>query len=435
MATSGFDPLTFSKDTLFFDTVFNQIETPVRRLWVRNPNRNAVEADIALENADGNSPYALVINGQETNRLANVRILGEDSVLILVNANIEEQSSNEPLLIEDFIVLETEVARQRIPVHAWGRNARLLRDYNVTSDETWTPERPYVLLNNLIIDSLATLTLEAGVEVYGYPNAFFLVGGSLRIQGTAENPVRLTGLRQEAEYQNAAGQWGGIVTAQGSQLSEIVHAHIRNAVWGVRAGTPDNDTLPDVRIAHTIIENMADAGVLAFGSDVVLENTLINNCLNQTFAGLAGGYYRLDHVTLANFSFDFLRQDPSVAFANLFEAGGTRFEEDLTLICRNSILWGSLEEEIFISEEGNGEVSLLVANSILKTQQNERFDRNENLLNQDPRFVSPILYDYRLDTLSPAQDAGRDIGLPTDLNGKARNLPPDIGAYEYRDSL
>lgn len=433
LLTSQLEPLTFSSDTVFFDTVFNQIETPVRRLWVRNPNAGAIRLNIALENPES-SPFSLVINGVESNESSDIRLLGKDSLLVLVSAKIEEQTANEPLLIEGFIQTQTAEHTQRLPVHAWGRNARLLRDHVVRQDEVWTAERPYVLLSDVLIDTLASLRLEAGVEVYAYPNTFLLVGGRLHIAGTAEEPVLLTGLRQEDPYRDAPGQWGGILTGERSQFSEIHHARIRNAIWGVRAGTPDNDTLPDLLITHTVIENMSDAGILAFSSDILVQNTLINNCLNQTFAGLAGGTYTLEHVTLANFSFDFIRQDPSVIFTNLFEVQGTRFEEELRVNLRNSIVWGVLDDEIFLSEEGTPPVLLSTTHSLLRTTQTERFGKPTNLLNQDPRFRTPFLYDYRLDTLSPAQNAAVPIGLTTDLLGQPRNdEAPDMGAYERQE--
>ncbi|MEM6298001.1 MAG: hypothetical protein AAF740_04845, partial [Bacteroidota bacterium] len=372
-------------------------------------------------------------NGIVGNRAESVRILGEDSILVLITAEIDRQTQNDPLLIEQFLEIETAETFQEVPIHAWGRNAILLRDRVIRQDEIWTNEQPYILLNTLIIDSLQTLTIQEGVEIYSYPNAFVVVAGRLNIEGSFENPVLLTGVRQEEIYRDAAGQWGGIVTAVGSQPSHIRNARIRNALWGVRAGTPDNDTIADVRIEHTVIENMADAGILAFGSDIEMKNSLINNCLNQTFAGLAGGTYKLDHVTLANFSFDFIRQDPSILFTDLFETGGVRFEEDLFVEVRNSILWGALEEEIFISDEGVGTTTLSIANSILRTEQIETFDLNDNLLNVDPKFEAAFLYNYSLDTLSPAQDQGLQLNFPLDLLGNPRDEFPDIGAYEFQD--
>ncbi|MDP3434301.1 MAG: hypothetical protein Q8T04_15245, partial [Bacteroidota bacterium] len=57
----------------------------------------------------------------------------------------------------------------------------------------------------------------------------------------------------------------------------------------------------------------------------------------------------------------------------------------------------------------------------------------------DPKFVDPYKkYNFELDTLSPAKDAGRlSIGrlVPTDLKGRDRLLDkgPDLGALERQE--
>lgn len=57
-----------------------------------------------------------------------------------------------------------------------------------------------------------------------------------------------------------------------------------------------------------------------------------------------------------------------------------------------------------------------------------------NLVNADPRFVNVAAGDYHLATGSPAIDAGKNVGVATDLDGIARPQGAgfDIGAYEYR---
>jgi hypothetical protein len=58
---------------------------------------------------------------------------------------------------------------------------------------------------------------------------------------------------------------------------------------------------------------------------------------------------------------------------------------------------------------------------------------------KDPKFVDPFVkYNYELDTLSPAKDAGKAaIGrlVPTDLKGRDRLLDqgPDLGALERQE--
>ena len=49
----------------------------------------------------------------------------------------------------------------------------------------------------------------------------------------------------------------------------------------------------------------------------------------------------------------------------------------------------------------------------------------------DPLFVSTS--DFHLQAGSPCINAGIDVGLTTDYDGRAVGNPPEIGAYEYQE--
>ena len=55
------------------------------------------------------------------------------------------------------------------------------------------------------------------------------------------------------------------------------------------------------------------------------------------------------------------------------------------------------------------------SNSIFKTSITD-LDTLGNMLNIDPEFINPVLYNYRLDTLSPAKDKGALLGVEFDLD-------------------
>ena len=55
----------------------------------------------------------------------------------------------------------------------------------------------------------------------------------------------------------------------------------------------------------------------------------------------------------------------------------------------------------------------------------------QNNITDDPLFVGGSPYSYKLQANSPARDAGIDVGLSYDYDGKPIYLAPDIGAYEY----
>ena len=70
-----------------------------------------------------------------------------------------------------------------------------------------------------------------------------------------------------------------------------------------------------------------------------------------------------------------------------------------------------------------------MSNNLIKTS-NDFFVGFDNIINSDPLFIDPEAYNYELDTLSPAINAGADLGVMLDLLGNIRTAPSDIGAYE-----
>ena len=57
----------------------------------------------------------------------------------------------------------------------------------------------------------------------------------------------------------------------------------------------------------------------------------------------------------------------------------------------------------------------------------------ENNIQLDPLFTDPLSNDFTLQSISPAIDAGMDVGLTQDFDGNyvPQGSAPDIGAYEY----
>ena len=82
----------------------------------------------------------------------------------------------------------------------------------------WSGE--VVMKGALRLPSTAELTLQPGTVIrIGKPDAVWKIEGGLRIQGTAENPVR---------FETVAG-WQGIFVEQGAPPVEIHHAHFSAA--------------------------------------------------------------------------------------------------------------------------------------------------------------------------------------------------------------
>ncbi len=439
--------LRFSTDTIFFDTVFTQISTEIRnvtkRFRVYNDNDNAVRiSDISLAGGS-ESPYTLIVNGRPGSSFTDTRVLGGDSMLVLVEVSIDPQDESLPFVVEDQVNFLTNGNAQDVKLVSWGQDANFLRDSVLACNTVFTGDKPYVIYNSILVDTLCNLTIEPGARIFSHNSSFIFVRGSIHVQGTAEMKVLFTNDRFDDNFKNAPGQWGGIIFLPGSQDNVIDHAEIRNAEIGLYLGTPDDDDEPDLIVNNTRIENIGGNNVLPIGgdfvqpgfgiiaitSDLYVTNTLINNCAVNVLGNYAGGNYKYEHCTFANFSFDFFREDAAVVFSdNLVLPGNRLLVSDLSVEMYNSIIWGNLREELLISESGEVVTTIILENNLIRTENADVSDGN--ILNEDPKFFDPRDYVYSLDTLSPAKDVGVDIGIFFDLEGNERDELPDLGAFE-----
>ena len=361
-------------------------------------------------------------------------ILGNDSLLVLVEVTIPSRDENTPFLVEDSVVFVTNNNIQSVKLVAWGQDAYFFRqDSIIPCNTSWPADKPYVLYGSVLVDSLCQLTVDPGVEIYINKGATMFIGGTLQVNGTVDEPVIFRNVRTDIE--NAPGQWVGLVFLEGSKDNMIDHAIIRNAEFGVRLGTPDNDTVPDLVISNTVIENMSTYGILAFTSDLLAYNLLVDNCINSVAGHFAGGHYTYQHSTFANYSIGLFNEAPALVFTDNLELGdGSLLQADMYVQLQNNIIWGDHqdEEELIFSASEGPDFQVLLEHCLIRSE-NEEFDINNNILETDPaypRFIDPAEYNYQLDTLSPAKDQGTNLFINIDLAGNPRDSSPDIGAYE-----
>lgn len=431
--------IVFSTDSIKFDTVINEMQTFTKRLRIINKQKNAIVLKkISLRNSLQNSPFSLIINGKKENSLRDVKLQGGDSLLVLINAKISQNGDTLPLLVEDMIDVETGKGQKTAILQAWGQDAHFLRDSVLTCDAVWSGTKPFVILGEgVLIKENCRLTVEKGVRILFEKNAYFFVFGSLSAKGTAEKNIIFSGIRTDVPFDNALGQWGGVLFAEVSRDNDLQFCKIRNSSVGIQSNAFFDAGNPfPVRLRACSIENISTVGILAINSGIFAENTLIHNCLKQTFSALGGGNYQLQHCTLANFSYNFFREEPQIVLANEFEMPPTKDNPDglkirnhLQFSFQNGIVWGNLDEEIFSKKLPDFELALAFSNSILRSK---TVFEGKNLFNQNPKFKNPVIARYELDTLSPAKDFCSEILLKTDILNNLRDEKPDAGAYERK---
>lgn len=430
ITTDGKAVLSFSADTVLFDTVFVAQGSITKRLKVYNPNKRAVRiSNINLAGA-ASSPYALTINGVQTPVLSNFELRGRDSLNILVKININPSDANLPFLVADSILFDTNGRRQSVKLVAYGQNAHFIRK-DAIGTTTWTSDLPYVLLDTLLVTENSTLTIEKGTRIYAGNNAVLLVNGRLVVAGTPTERVVFSGYRREPTYATAPGQWEGIRILTRSQNNSIRYADIKNTVYGLRVGNPGRG---GTLVEGCMIQYAFRDGIIGFTSDIKMVNTLIHNCGQYGFAGLGGGNYEILYSTIVNYGNPLPREVPAFAIADYIP--GTDIKDQKTnLRLVNSIVYSegsNFKDEILLAF-GAGDVTLEVANSILRTEEYKALLlENDNKLNVDPKFKDTGKLDFSLQASSPAEGAAQPLPeVNTDIKGASRNAAtPTVGAYE-----
>lgn len=425
--------LFFDQDTLQFDTVFTTVGSTTQWLQVYNPQSKEVNiGSVSLATPD-DSPFQLLLNGEVGTAFQDVRLRGGDSLLLLVEVTVDPTNTDLPFIVKDSIQFSTNGNVQYVNLEAWGQDAYFLKSEVIAQNTTFLGERPYVISDSLRVAPGATLTLAAGAQLYFNDGAGLLVDGTLQATGTPDARVVLQHVRRDGAYRNAPGQWQGVYFGPTSKDNALDFSVIRNAAIGVTIVSADNDTVPDLGLSNTIIENVSGFGVLAVEADISMSNTLVSNCASGSFLGLGRAYYRFRHCTLVNDPSDFSREDnePLLAFDQNF-SGSTQLTQSFSLNVTNCIVWGALENELlFAPFTAENPVSLGLLNTIIKSTDTTPNLVEANLYNQAPQFVAPLEANYRLDSLSPAIDAGVALGIERDLDGKPRDTQPDLGAYEF----
>ena len=440
--------VSFSLDTVYFDTVFTTLSTVTRRFTVKNPHKEFIKiSTVNLAGGDA-SVYRINFDGISGTEFKNIEIAPKDSLFIFVQATLDPNSSKDILLQQDSIIFVTNQNVQDIDLVAWGQDVHILRD-SMLLTQTWTNDKPYLILDAVGVDSLSELTIEAGTKVYFHRDGLFIVWGSVKINGTFENPVVFQGDRLEKLYSDFPGQWQGMLFLPGSKNNIINYAQIKGGIFGILLGANIESSYPiDMAISNSSIQHMSAFGIRAADARISGYNNLITSCGISALAFELGGNYEFHHTTIANY-FNFnSRKTPSVIITNYVklseEQGGGIIARDLEQATfGNCIVYGNQPTEISWDSDENALFNFGFENSLIKLDTSliplEEMIHFTNCINyKDPLFLNTDEYDFHFDTLeiSPARDFGSlDIGnlYPLDLDGVSRiaDGKPDAGAYEF----
>ncbi|MBM3159773.1 MAG: right-handed parallel beta-helix repeat-containing protein [Bacteroidetes bacterium] len=425
--------LTFSVDTLVFDTVFTTIGSTTKSFKIYNPESKTVQIDEVELMGGENSPFRMNLDGLIGHNFSNIRIEGKDSLFVFVEVTLNVNNQNSPLIIEDSIRFQTNGKDQYVKLAVWGQDAYF--HYKDLNEGLWPNDKPHVIYGYAAIDSAKSLTIQAGTQVHLHKNSLLYVYKStLNIQGTLGNEVVFQGDRLELDYQEVTGQYYGIYFQQ-ARPSTIDYAILKNGTSGIHLNSEDpTNSGYTLTMSNTIIQNQARYGVFIYsGAKVKAENCIISNNGTHALLVLEGGDFNFNHCDLLGYGSS---QNPAVGISNFFtnyETATTNVGSINEGILYNCVLTGNLATELAIDTIQMSGVNLNFdfKNCLIKSEtvQTDAFYQNI-FWNQNPLFTDVSLNDFSFSLNSILNGNGIASPVVTDILGNLRNNPPDIGAIE-----
>ncbi len=458
--------LSFSKDTVYLDTVFTNIGSSTYTLKVYNNSDDDISIpNIQLKNAD--SKYRIMVDGMtgldedgngigDGKKFKNVELLANDSLYIFIEttADITQLANNNPteFLHTDDIVFDSGSSKeQKVNLVTLIKDAYFLYPHKddqgikesllIGTDDNgdeiringfeldhsdpangdefhFNNTKPYVIYGYAGVPSGETLTIDPGARVYFHAESGILVqsGGSLQINGEIssdpanpqQNEVTFEGDRLEPMFEDVPGQWGTIWLRQGSVNNRVNHLTLKNSMLGFLV-----ENCP-LEINNTQIYNSANYGILSRAGAITSENLVINLAGQASLACVLGGNYQFKHGTFNN---NWVGSNPLAVLLSNYEeqADGSKPTNGLQRAnFYNCIIYGNNNVELYLDDIDSTGVAFNYdfQNCLIKFRDNgtslqynhPEYDFIRNQTNGNIKNQDPKFYDVNANKLNISDD-------------------------------
>ena len=443
MTTSPNDILTFSRDTVDFDTVFTDLGTPTARLIVRNRAKKGINiSSIRLRNAESN--FSFNVDGVSGHEFHDVEIRGRDSIYVFIECHIPETSDRQPVLVSDDLEFVTNGVTQTVRLEAYGQNVTRLRNVRVSSDMRLTADRPYVVFDSLTVESGATLTIDPGTQLLFHDGARLVVEGRLHAAGEQGKMIAMRGDRidnvlPDVSYDIMSGQWYGVRIAPESFGNVMDYVDMRSTVTGLVVDSCANLTTDKLTLTNCWLHNSKGNVLTSSYARVNAYGCCFSEAANSVVQ-LTGGRHEFLQCTFANnYLFSAIR-GALVSLNHLLPADAETGNDQPLMQANfaNSIIYG-LGDDLNHDDLTGSQVFFDYVS--LKAGGSDDDNFRNCLWETDPLFLTvraDYYFNYRLQEDSPVRAAG-DPALVTpqvrfDMDGIDRLADgnPSLGAYQLR---
>lgn len=449
--------LSFSKDTVSFDTVFTTIGSATFRLMVYNRNANA----LAISNIwlDNNTAFKVNVDGENNlSLLKDIQLNGGDSLFVFIKVHIDPNKKSAPILIEDDLHFAVNEKTQTVHLEAVGQDVHLIKTaqrLTIKDNFTMSSSKPYLIYDTLAIRS--KLTIKPGARLYFHDKAALMVYGDVNAIGEVDKPILLAGDRidnlfEHVPYAYVAGMWSGVyffdLKDTDQKSYNLKQVDIISANVGLYAYSEKSTALPSMQLFNSRIHNHAVYGLVLHHINALVVNTELSNAASYC-AYLNGGMHTFAHSTIASYfnSTDVriqstTREDVAAVYINNLSKEGVPTHSSF----QNCIITGIRSNNMLVATPFEQYYIDTIANNYLKTDtlqvahalNNVYWQKNDSdtFVNTFYKYQEYNYYDFRLAEHSPA----RGIGDPkiaakykTDRNGTPRDVEhPDAGCYQYK---
>ena len=438
--TSPSDVLAFNRDTVSFDTVITLQGTATKQMVVYNHSKKQINiSSIKVAGDAAKGHFHLNVDGIRGDEFHNVEIRGNDSIYIFIEAYIDEMEQDEPTLLEDRLIFETNGKTQRVLLSAWGQDVIRIKGDTISRNTRFTADKPYLIYDTMYVAPNATLTLDAGTTLLFHDKAAMRCAGRMLANGTAEGPITFRGDRLdrivgETSFDIMSGQWGGIIFTPPTMGNVLKHVIMKGSSIGMHCSAYGDTVNCALKLVNCVLTNSASTCLATATCYVQAIGTEISDAAEEV-AYFAGGKVMASQCTFAN---NYLFKVPSLPIVNIFDveySDGTIGK--IKAYFDNCILYGLAPE---LNESDLDEFNVFMRYCLFKSNGDDDAHFINCIWEGDPMFLTvrdDHFFDYRLDNESDAIGKGNPALCPAEArydrygNDRLAGGAVDLGAYVW----